>query len=481
LRLYNASVNVDEATLSQPFETPLRHTSDLLLFDAKAANLRRIKVAGQVLQGWHGEYFLVDGPNGFRIKPRGAVRLQPGELVEVVGFPDMSGPTPVLLEALVRVTGATNLPAPIHLSAGTLLNRKLDSTRVRLESRLVDLSTDRSDHILELITGTRSYIARLPNKRGNLSNILPGSLLELTGVYVGQGGDRASNQGIDSFELLLNSTADIRVLARPSWWTVRHTLIVIGGLLLVTLGALVWVTMLRRQVEERSAQLAAEIKSRELAERQRALESERARIAQDLHDDLGATLTEIRFLSAVEGRDSLVPQATRSQLIEVSEKSRQMLSSLDEIVWAVNPANDSLPSLTSYLRHVAEEFFRATELRCRLDVDQSPPAVALTSEVRHNLYLAVREALNNVAKHSRATEVWLRIHWQDEALDIVVEDNGCGFTDPDFAANGNGLFNMKRRLETIGGLFECESRTGLGTSCRIHLPLASRPQSALAS
>ena len=472
LRLYNATANVDEPAPADAFDIPLKQASDLLLFDPRADALRRIKVAGQILQDRPGEYFLTDRTNGFRFRPKDAVRLRPGDLVEVVGFPDMSGPAPVLLEALVHVTGKTNLPDAVQLSGDALLNGKLDSTRVRVESRLVGLSTDHSDHILELLAGTRSYIARLPINRGTLSGILPGSLLELTGVYAGHGGDRASSRGIDSFELLLGTAADIQVLERPSWWTARHTLTVIGGLVLVILVALIWNTQLRRQVEERSMQLASEIKSRELAERQRAMEEERTRIAQDLHDDLGATLTEIRFLSAVKSRDSLVPETTRSQLLEVSEKSRQMVSSLDEIVWAVNPANDSLPSLTSYLRHVAEEFFRATNVRCRLDVEPTPPPVALTSEVRHNLYLAVREALNNVAKHSHASEAWLRIHWKERTLLIAIEDNGLGFNEPDLVYSGNGLRNMERRMERIGGRFECDSRPGSGTSCRIYLPFA---------
>ncbi len=244
-----------------------------------------------------------------------------------------------------------------------------------------------------------------------------------------------------------------------------------GAMLFGLLAAFVWITMLRRQVEERSRQLTAEINSRERAERQRALEEERSRIARDLHDDLGATLTEIRFLSAVKSHDSLVPEAIRCQLGEVSEKSRQLVSSLDEIVWAVNPANDSLPSLASYLRHVAEEFFRATSVRCRLDVDESLPALALTSEVRHNLYLSIREALNNIAKHAEASEVWLRIHWQEPTLHIVLEDNGRGFIDVNLVSPGDGLSNMRRRLEKIGGRFECNSQLGCGTVCQIWLPI----------
>jgi signal transduction histidine kinase/uncharacterized protein YdeI (BOF family) len=470
LHLFNASVSLDEPAPVHPFETPLKRVADLFLFDAHADAFRRVKTAGQVVNQRHGEYFLMDGANGLRFKPKAPVQLHTGDLVEVVGFPDMSGPSPVLRQAVAHYTGNTNLPSPRQLSENAMLNGKLDATLVCIDSRLVSASVDSSEQVLELQNGNRGYVARLANNRGLLSNLLPGSRLELTGVYAAQGGGRMASRDVDSFELLLNSPADVRVLERPPWWTIRRALTVVGGLALGILAALVWVALLRRQVEKRSLQLAIEVRRREQIERQRALEEERSRIAQDLHDDLGATLTEIRFLSAVESRDALVPQATRFQLKEVSEKSRQLVSSLDEIVWAVNPANDSLPSLGLYLRHVAEEFFRSTTVRCRLDVDQSLPSVPLTSEVRHNLYLAIREALNNIAKHSQATEAWLRIHWKDQTLHIAVQDNGCGFSGMDVMPPGNGLPNMRRRLEKIGGRFECDTHPGGGTLCRIYLP-----------
>ena len=472
LRLFNALVSLDEPAPSRPFEIPLRHVSDLLFFDAQADALRRVKVSGQVMTGQQGEYFLMDGGTGFRIESGEPIRLQPGDLVEVVGLPDVGGPSPVLREALVRVTGNAGLPKARRLSENTEINGKLDASRVSIESRLLSINMDHAEQTLELQSGTRNYLARLVNTNDILPNILPGSLLELTGVYASHGGIRSSRRGVESFDLLLNSPADVRVLARPSWWTFRHTITVIGGMIIVIVFALIWITQLRRQVEERSLQLASEVKAREQAEYQRALEAERTRIAQDLHDELGATLTEIRFLGAVKSRDSLVPETTRSQLKEVSEKSHLMISSLDEIVWAVNPANDSLPNLANYLCHVAEEFFRATEMRCRLDVDQMLPPVTLISEVRHNLYLVVREALNNIVKHSNATEAWLRIHWKDQALHIIVEDNGSGFVTQDGKLSGNGLSNMSHRLQKIGGKFQCETRSGQGTNCRIYLPLA---------
>jgi signal transduction histidine kinase len=275
--------------------------------------------------------------------------------------------------------------------------------------------------------------------------------------------------------LLLNSGADVKVLARPPWWTARRALTVLGAMVLVILAALVWIALLRRKVEQRSQQLAAEIRDHEQTERRRELEEERARIAHDLHDDLGATLTQIRFLSVLESRDFRAPQNTRSRMGQISEKSREMVASLDEIVWAINPTNDSLASLANYLCHFAEEFFSVTAIRCRLDVAEALPAAPLTSEARHQLYLAVREALNNIAKHSEATEVWLRVYAQAPELRIELEDNGRGFTPHAADLAGEGLANMRQRLKKIGGRFECESRPGAGSICRFVVRLAPTP------
>ena len=471
IRLSNASITVDETAPKDPFATPLKHASDLLLFDWRAGAFQRVKIAGQILHKRNGEYFLADGKDGLRFIPATPVDLQPGDLAEAVGFLELGGSSPVLREAVARRTGTAKLPEPQMLMPGVLLSQRYDATLVKVQARLIEIGRTPSDDTLEMQSGGRGFLARLKRRDGPLPALLPGSILELTGVYAGQGGDMASGRDVTAFELLLNSGADVTTLARPPWWTVRRTLTALGGMVCVILIAVVWIALLRRRVEERSSQLAAEIRRREHTERQRALEEERARIARDLHDDLGATLTQIRFLSALESRDAQLPETTRNRMGQVSEKSREMVASLDEIVWAVNPANDSLPNLANYLCHFAEEFFRPTSIRCRLDVDDSLPAVSLTAELRHHLYLAVREALNNIAKHSQASEVWLRIHCQSPELGITIEDNGCGFTQPFTASAGEGLANMRQRLEKIGGRFECEALPGAGVICRLLLPI----------
>jgi signal transduction histidine kinase len=211
----------------------------------------------------------------------------------------------------------------------------------------------------------------------------------------------------------------------------------------------------------------------EAVQRQREMEQERARIARDLHDDLGTSLTQISMLSALANREKTSATEAKELIQEVRGRAREMVIALDEIVWAVNPKNDSLAGLVSYLGHFAEEFYRPTEIRFRLDIPSQLPTISLSAELRHNLFLAFKEAVNNVARHSGATQVYLRVKVLETKLVIQVEDNGRGFeitNSADFQA-GNGLTNMKRRLEQIGGRTEMQSVAGSGTVIIFHAPL----------
>jgi signal transduction histidine kinase len=239
---------------------------------------------------------------------------------------------------------------------------------------------------------------------------------------------------------------------------------------LATIAALVWIKELRRQVKERTVQLSAEIQLREQTERNRALEQERARIAKDLHDDLGANLTQIVFLSErVEvARHDGHDVARWFDLIPAT--ARRTIQSLDEIVWAVNPQHDSLESLANYISQFAQEHLTLAGVRCVLDVPMVLPSVPLSAEIRHNLLLTTREALQNAVTHAMATEVQLTLKLNDQGLNITIADNGRGFDQYAASLNGNGLQNMRRRLEAVGGQLEITSRPGAGTSVNLFVP-----------
>jgi signal transduction histidine kinase len=200
-----------------------------------------------------------------------------------------------------------------------------------------------------------------------------------------------------------------------------------------------------------------------LLEMQHSLEKERSRISRDIHDDLGATLTQITLLSELTQRRADNPLEVKTYTAQISQTARDLVQAMDEIVWAVNPRNDSLPLMTGYIFQHAEKFFSGTLLRCRFDSPETWPDQTLTSEVRHHLFLAAKEALNNVAKHSEATEVWVKLKLVDGELHLCIEDNGKGFRSGAIGEYGNGLANMRKRMEEIGGKLEVTSIPGGGT------------------
>jgi signal transduction histidine kinase len=204
----------------------------------------------------------------------------------------------VLREAIVRQTGQSPLPAARALAPENLISSEHDATRVRLEGLLVGMRRAKNDVLLELQHGVRTFVAHVPHSDATPLSLAPGSRLELTGVYVGVGGNRAGDQEIAAFELHLQSPADLRVLARPPWWTLKRLLVIVGALACVLAAAGLWITQLHRQVEERTTELGAQIRERQRVEHQRAMEAERTRIAQDLHDELGSGITEMSMLAA---------------------------------------------------------------------------------------------------------------------------------------------------------------------------------------
>jgi len=221
----------------------------------------------------------------------------------------------------------------------------------------------------------------------------------------------------------------------------------------------------------------------ERLERLRAVEHERARIAQDIHDNLGANLTRISLLSESAHNELENPAQAAVQLERIYDTTRELTRAMDEIVWAVNPQHDTLDSLASYLGNFAQEFLGSLDVRCRLDVPLQLPQWPVTAEVRHNLFLAFKEALHNVVKHAAASEVYVSLTTGADAFILVIRDDGKGFA-PDVLpeegrreasriARGHGLANMRKRLAQIGGHCEIRSSPGKGTEVKFVVAVAA--------
>jgi ligand-binding sensor domain-containing protein/signal transduction histidine kinase len=250
-----------------------------------------------------------------------------------------------------------------------------------------------------------------------------------------------------------------------SWWFLGLA----GAGLLVSVGAAV------RLVEKQKN------KNRlKRLEQERALEQERTRIARDLHDEMGAKLCRISFLSEHARRANIEATDMQEQITSISDESREVLHSLDEIVWAVNPQNDTLEHVASYLGQYANDYFQMTGIGCELDFPSQLPPRPVSSHVRHHLFLAVREALTNILKHAGASQVKISITCGGSQFEISIEDNGRGFDPANIPSRsnppgreadpGNGLPNMNRRMADLGGRCQLISSPGKGTTVKFILP-----------
>jgi ligand-binding sensor domain-containing protein/signal transduction histidine kinase len=204
-------------------------------------------------------------------------------------------------------------------------------------------------------------------------------------------------------------------------------------------------------------------------QQQAAITAERARIAKDLHDGLGADLTRLTMLADMASSE---PGAGGGeQLRKLSAFSRDAARELKEMIWIANPANDTVDSLVARICQSAEDFLRDARIRCRFELSPSLPQKRLSLDQRRNLLLMAREAVNNIVKHAGASEVCIRASGAGDSLELTIEDNGRGFDPGKVHQDGLGLNSMKRRIENLGGSFSLESRPGVGTRIMIKLKL----------
>jgi signal transduction histidine kinase len=484
---------------ADPAKLPVRTIGSLLGLSEPQQSFHRVKVEGVVTLQQNHKIFIQDGTGSAMAITRQDVvlnarfgrsrwlywrtpqtedasvsepNLPPGERVQVIGFPEAHRYSPVLTEATVTRLGVLQPANPVEATPDGIQEGGLDSTLVTLEGLLRSENTVAGNTVLTLEWQDRTLQVFVPGPENNLVKFELGSRLRVTGVCQLDPSPYAYAElglGVEVVRIQARSPLDLELLAKPSWWTIQHTLTLMGAMAFVILVAFIWITELRRQVGDRSRQLSAEIRLREQTERHHALEQERARIAKDLHDDLGANLTQIVFLSErveVARHDG---QETTPWFNLIPATARRTIQSLDEIVWAINPRHDSLESLANYLSQFAQEHLSLAQVRCVLDVPTVLPGVPLSAEVRHNLLLTTREALQNAVTHARATEVRLTLKLDNDGLTIAIADNGKGFDPHSVPPEGNGLQNMRRRLEEIGGRLEIHSHPGQGTTVFLRL------------
>jgi signal transduction histidine kinase len=244
-----------------------------------------------------------------------------------------------------------------------------------------------------------------------------------------------------------------------SWWarvvSVLLGIVLIGGIL-----RLYYDRKFKQQLREQKI----------LLEKQQAVEKERTRIATDMHDDLGAGLSRIKFLSEIIGIKKQKQDSIEDEISSIRNYSHEMIDKMGEIVWALNEKNDSLNDLLSYTRSYAVEYLTQNGIRCTVETTDEFPTVFVTGEFRRNIYLAVKEALHNIVKHAAAAHVCINFRINHE-LTITIKDDGRGFDVNKNRPYSNGLINMKKRMQDIGGTFEIMNSEGTQVSLSAPLSL----------
>ncbi|GAB4049179.1 tetratricopeptide repeat-containing sensor histidine kinase [Spirosoma litoris] len=236
----------------------------------------------------------------------------------------------------------------------------------------------------------------------------------------------------------------------------RTNVLIAGSVLLLLLGASVSAWLLNRSRLQR------------LEEAQQL----RKQIAHDLHDEVGSTLSSISMLSG--HTDTLLsqnrPETAQKMVQKIYTDARQILESIDEIIWTINPGNDSLHRIVLRLQEYAQPLMESKNIQCSFQIDAALEEAPISMDVRRNLYLIGKEAINNLVKYSGATQATVRFERKSSQLQVVIQDNGRGF-DPAQPSERTGQDSMKQRAKSVGGSLEIQSSPGQGT--RLQLVVSS--------
>jgi signal transduction histidine kinase len=208
-----------------------------------------------------------------------------------------------------------------------------------------------------------------------------------------------------------------------------------------------------------------------ILEKEKALEKERNRISQDMHDELGSGLTKISILSEVAMAQLEAPEKTIDQLKNISNSSRALVDTLQDIIWILNSKNETLDNLCAYIREYTFKYFEASDIKIKVHFPEKIEARALLDDQRRSILMVFKEAFHNITKHSHCTQIEMRLEITAHYAKFILIDNGIGFDQANVRQFANGLNNMKKRMSSIGGDFAISSKLKEGARTEFGFPL----------
>ena len=494
-----------------PFDRPIIPINKLAQFRPDSSLAQRVHIHGVVtFQQPDQRIFLQNGTAGLQVQTRQRLNVMPGEIVDVVGFPSFENYLPVLEDAIVRKSGEQAVPiTPQPATVADLQNGLYHGSYISISGTLVDLTVNAGNTAsqqtaaLVLVNSNFTFTAIAENlpDQSKLASLPVGTVLKINGIGLAQ----IDNAGkLQSFQVLIPNASDVTILKKPSWLTPPRLLIgvlilcaalfviVSWSLLLSRKNAALNVAIqdrekaqqalqqahdeLEKRVKERTEQLKFEITARKESEVQfKAILTERTRLAQELHDTVEQTLAGISL--QLDTASKLHHRNPDNSLHHLDLARNMMAKSQVEVrrsVWDLRSRAVEQFDLSSALAEGARQMTCGTDIKVCLETRGRPQP--LPEVVEENLLRIGQEALANIIKHSKATDVNMELQFESEQVNLQVSDNGVGFDCENVVGPHEGhfgLLGMSERVRRVGGQFKIVSQPGQGTLIRVEIPLNS--------
>lgn len=463
-------VKIDLPQATNAFDCPASPINSLLQFSPTKRLGHRVKVAGTVLLQRPGEVFIKDDTEAICALTAQSESLTPGDRVEVLGFPTHGNYSPELTDAVFRKIGSGPPPAPIPVSIEQACNGDHNDDLVQMDGQLLNFFRYVQEQILVLQQSNFVFNVHLPDneRTRKLEALSKGSLLRVTGVCEIQ-----LDNWQQSFQLLSQSPSDVVVLRPPAWWNLRHSLFVLGGVIVA------FAAVLGMVISQSKRKVYAHLRARREAEAQfNAVNKERNRLAGELHDSLEQALVGIGLqLDAGLKTVPLAPQTAIQHLELAQQMVDQSQKEVRRSIWDLRSQMLDNHDLPGALDAVGKQLSSGTNIHITVEVLGMKRR--LPEMVENHLLRISQEAVANAIKHGRPGRIDIQLVFEPASVALTVRDDGGGFEVNKTSALRNGHFGlagMHERAKALNGTIEVESNPGRGTVIIVEVPLKERFQ-----
>jgi signal transduction histidine kinase len=444
-----------------PARLPVVPVDNLLRYTLEGTSERRVKVQGIVIAAQPGErFFLREGGRAIQVESRSTESFRPGDVVEVLGFPQMGSYRAFLADASVRHNGTVAPPAPQSMTIAELLKGTHDADLVALEGQLVASYAGPDSAVLAMQVENTTFRVRCA--RLGAPDWPVGSRLAVRGICrIAGSPNRDYNFRPESFELCADSPDAIRLLSAPSWWTPRRLSGALGVLVVATTLALIWIFLLRRRVREQTAIIRAQLAREVVLE-------ERQRIAREVHDTLEQELVGLAL--RLDAAAAVAEPPSQSLLDTTRRLVMRIQAEVRDLVWDLRERAGGPHDLEQSLGYLADRLQQAATVPFRVLVRGAP--WSLPGPVEHDLRRIVQEALTNALKHADPRSVEVEVAYAPDHLCLQIRDDGRGFDSagPSGAKPGHfGLTGMRERARKINARLDLASTQGQGTTVTVRV------------